>query len=202
MPTLKGIWKFNNTITMDGWAAGADALKEYINYTSYQSASVPQYKYIGFNLQHYTYSNGSGTLDNLQFLKTSTTADMSYSWGKRSVDSYSLGWQYQQRRTIDFGETEQTVSDSFYNWFTANATTDTKISYNGKLIASIAPGQTATVKCGGKRAADNIEVAFGSPGTVLYDANETGINTGKRAILDCTGKKMLTDVVIYTEKLD
>ena len=202
MPTLKGIWKFNNTISMDGWAAGADALKEYVNFISYKSANPQQYIYIGFNLQHYTYSNGSGTLDNLQYLKTSTTADRSYVWGKRSVDTYSLGWQYQQQRIIDFGETAQTVSDAFYAWFTSNATTNTDISYNGEVIASIEAGQTATLECSEKRAIGSIEVAFGSTGNISYNTNETNINTGQRATLDCAGKKMLTNVIIYTNKLD
>jgi hypothetical protein len=128
MATVKGIWKFSDTINMYWWAENADATKEYVNFKSYRSADEPAYSYIGFNLQHY------GTLDNLQFLKTTTTADRSYVWQKRSTDTYELGWQYEERRIIDFGETAQHVSDEFYFWFIVNAKC---ISGNTKPLSGI-----------------------------------------------------------------
>lgn len=123
MATLSGIWTFNESVKMTGWANLADATKEYVNYTAYQNADNLLYNYIGFNLQHYR------EYDNLQFLKTSITADMMYVWAKPSSATYGLGWIYDKSRIIDFGEVEQTVSDEFYTWFTANATMldDTKL---------------------------------------------------------------------------
>ena len=123
MATLSGIWTFNESVKMTGWANLADATKEYVNYTTYKDADNLLYNYIGFNLQHY------GEYNNLQFLKTSITADMRYVWTKPSSATYGLGWIYDKSRIIDFGEVEQTVSDKFYAWFTANATMldDTKL---------------------------------------------------------------------------
>lgn len=117
---IRGLWRLNDTITEEGWAASADATKEYVNFTAYRSDDEPAYNYIGFNLQHYTSS--TGTRDNLQFLKTTTTADIVYVWEKHSTATYELGWQNEVQRIVDFGGTLQVVSESFYNWFTANAT--------------------------------------------------------------------------------
>jgi hypothetical protein len=121
MATVKGLWKFNDTISMTGWAASADATKEYVNFTAYQNDDNIAYSYIGFNLQHYTYSSGIGTHDNLQFLKTKTTADPVYVWQKPSTSAYILGWSKEKVKFVYFGATEQTVSDYFYTWLTANA---------------------------------------------------------------------------------
>lgn len=113
---ISGFWEFNDTITMDGWAASADATKEYVNFTTYKSDSDPSHIYIGFNLQHYN------EYDNLQYLTSTTTADRSYVWAKSSTSTYDLGWQYEQRKIVNFGKTARYVSDAFYEWFTANAT--------------------------------------------------------------------------------
>lgn len=110
---IKGIWQFIETVAEDIWAASADAYKEYVNFTS------NGVNYIGFNLQHYT--NSSGTRDNLQYLLTSTTADMTYVWQKPNNVSYDLGWRNEAYRTVDFGSNEQTVTDKFYIWFCKNA---------------------------------------------------------------------------------
>ena len=131
---IKGVWKFYETIREFGWAASADATKEYVNFTSYKSADEPAYNYIGFNLQHYTYSNGSGTLDNLQYLTSTTTADRAYVWEKRSTDTYELGWQNEAQRIVDFGETEQTVSDEFYYWL---RTTADRVTEKTKVVSGV-----------------------------------------------------------------
>lgn len=141
MPELSGVWKFNETITESGWAASADATKEYINFTAYKNDDVPTYQYIGFNLQHY-YS-GDKSWDNLQFLKTSTSADMSYVWAKPSTATYGLGWSYEKRRTVDFGSTPQTVSEEFYAWFTANAVQRTDLKPIYKRVDGAWVKQTA-----------------------------------------------------------
>jgi hypothetical protein len=58
-------------------------------------------------------------------------------------------------RIVDFGTTEQTVTDTFLTWLTANATPEAEpiptdvvtIEYNGAVIASLKAGQSATLPC-------------------------------------------------------
>ena len=62
-------------------------------------------------------------------------------------------------RTVDFGTEPQSVSDAFYTWFTANADpVQVSVRYNGRSIASISHGQTATLKCFAMRMDDNVVV--------------------------------------------
>jgi hypothetical protein len=48
-------------------------------------------------------------------------------------------WRDEAFRTVDFGETEQIVSDEFYEWFTANAVmVDTLYSIRSSSLTAIA----------------------------------------------------------------
>ena len=135
MATIKGKWVFNDAITLRG-----PLHKEIVNFISYGDVN-----YTGFEEEVITliYSADVG-LDYVYFSDT--------------------GWEDEAFRTVDFGETEQTVSDEFYTWFTANAVqeqtepetpaesepepTDTvTIEYNGAVIASLKAGQSASLPC-------------------------------------------------------
>ncbi|MBR6689627.1 MAG: hypothetical protein IKL68_06400 [Clostridia bacterium] len=54
--------------------------------------------------------------------------------------SHNSGWEGDELRYIDFGTTPQSVSEEFYNWFTANATEqESLITFNisGKIFSAI-----------------------------------------------------------------
>lgn len=68
------------------------------------------------------------------------------------------------------------------------------ITYNGKVIASLNGGESATLTCGGKKALTNIEIVSENGATATYDGKE--ISAGNAFTLACAGKKMLTDVVV------
>ena len=64
-------------------------------------------------------------------------------------------------KTINFGTEPQTVSAEFYNWLTANASKPmASITHNGEEIASLFPGQTATLKCAGMQMPGDVVVTL------------------------------------------
>lgn len=60
------------------------------------------------------------------------------------VANSGSSWNSTAYRTVDFGETEKTVSDDFYNWLSANAVTqseeepDTAYQIKGSTLTAIA----------------------------------------------------------------
>ena len=97
MATLKGKWRFNDTLTTSGWGNSSKATENISFSAKYGSYT----KFYRFN----NYSNLNGL----------------YYGGNWLVYNFSTHtWNYDDK-DIDFGETEQTVSDSFYTWFTTNA---------------------------------------------------------------------------------
>lgn len=75
-------------------------------------------------------------------------------------------------------------------------TTDIQIAYNGQRIATLAEGQTGVIMCGGKIAATDISIVFGSDGKITYNGVGTLVQAGKTATLVCANKKMASDVVV------
>lgn len=140
-----------------------------------------------------------------------------------STDGYSLDGKYLQGDTrysmplyydywrggdgqppiIDFGTAEQTVTDGFYTWLTANATlveeepdpSKTIITYNGNEIASLEEGQSAIFP-EGKKATDDVTITFGANGSITYKGVTTEVEKGKTARLLFKGKKFATDIVV------
>jgi hypothetical protein len=72
----------------------------------------------------------------------------------------------------------------------------TTIEYDSKCIATLDNGQTATLKCAGKKAVTDIIVPISGKGTITYNGVETAIESSKVAYLSCAGKKLLTDVIV------
>jgi len=119
--------------------------------------------------------------------------------GMTVYDATNL-WYTETDRTLTF-DGEVTVSAEFYAWFTANATAEetpvkTQISYDGKVIAEIAEGETATLLCSGKIAKTDIEVKFLSSGAITYNGVTTDVESGKAVTMKCAGKRMASDVAV------
>lgn len=130
MATIKGKWVFDETVN-------------YIEDNTYPIEFISDGgNYVGFKV----YRMGTATI--VDFVKESGDTDY----------AYDVEWLVEARRTVYFGSTDQTVSDDFYTWFTANAvqeatpdptpTEDTVyIKYNNETINSITKGQTCTLQC-------------------------------------------------------
>lgn len=107
---IKGVWKFNDTIT-------GQEIDETVNFTfqtipstgivveSYDAGSHGSYWMLGYREWAYVYPDikAEGSI----FTPKVINADE---------------WMSTANMTIDFGGKYQTVSATFYNWFTANAT--------------------------------------------------------------------------------
>ena len=97
MATIKGIWMLNAAQTA---IESADSLTQEVGYTS-NGIVFDRMLLLGDYQSAMTYSN----------------QEDSY-----SVYTHSGGWVNEAFRTVDFGETEQTVSDEWFVAFTRNAT--------------------------------------------------------------------------------
>ncbi len=123
MATVKGVWEFKNVLT------SVDPVKYwYATFVSYDS----YYTCIAIDPEI-----GEGVC-----YKFCDTADPTYfHW--ESAYSDSDGWAMEEYKLIDFGETEQEVSDEFYNWLVENAgppipRIEINISQNGTLTLATA----------------------------------------------------------------
>lgn len=116
-------------------------------------------------------------------------------------------WTDEKYRIVDFGNTEQTVKQSFYTQFTSAAEPYTEpvlppatITYNGNVLAELEEGQTAVFPQGVKAKTD-VAIVFGAKGSITYNGNTVEVEKGKTANLLCGGKKFATEVVIVTSAL-
>jgi hypothetical protein len=108
MATIKGIWVLNDIQTA---TENANALAQAVNFTS------------------------NGITFDIMLLLGDYTSALTYS---NQSDSYSVyttssGWVNQNYRTVNFGETEQTVSDEWYTAFTKNAVQSVSDLYSIEL---------------------------------------------------------------------
>lgn len=116
VPTVSGVWVWNEIISVEGLTADADntyiqqIVDFYISGERYAELKVEQ-------------------LDNLKMLVTNSPYDDNgdlingYGAGRTLFewDADSYGWYNQAYRTVDFGTEPQEVSEEFYAWLTANA---------------------------------------------------------------------------------
>lgn len=91
MATVKGAWRFNETPTM------SSDLSQGVNFTT---------------SNNYKFARIIYTFGHMEYVTSRNTYHWAYS---------PYVWEDPWFRFINFGETEQTVSDTFYNWLTANA---------------------------------------------------------------------------------
>lgn len=98
MATVKGVWQFNDTISV------SSALHQLVEWDDPEGYAIPSGRY-GFKIS-------SGVLYSL--MRDGGVYDEIY--------SSQNGWNTSRpTRYIDFGTVEQEVSDGFYTWITANA---------------------------------------------------------------------------------
>lgn len=105
----------------------------------------------------------------------------------------SCGWNDESYRTITITGGDDVTNPDLITWITANAVpaedepSGTVVSYNNTVIATIQPGETATLECAGMKMDGNIviEAAEASGGgveiplrTITYEVGE-GFNTVK-----------------------
>ena len=157
MATVKGTWRFNDELI----APAADIIEENINFTVNLD-----YSFFGMRITYVGICNGFEIYpEYTNFLNynvvDSDPADIGLSFPTK-VSPYSADGVWDSSfdesiRTITF-TSEQEVSDDFYAWFTANTKRLSTITYNGETIASIVGGQTATLKCAGKKMESDVVV--------------------------------------------
>ena len=186
MATVKSKWQFNDTLT--DFPTGT----YNVNFTS-----APNFIYGTTNYTAlYKTDNTNGIALNY---KEATTGD--------AISTYSFNegkWADNNFKTVDFGETEQTVNDGFYNWLVKNAKQipeqwQIQIKYGDSLLGYVTKGQTATLYCEDKKMLHDVVVSFVEAGTITYNGEETPVNAGETATLHCGGYKMLSDIVIYAK---
>lgn len=131
MATLKGIWVFNDTVSVPtgGLSWSVNFVSNGTNYST---------------IRHDEDSDVMGT--NAVYYDTTEVYSIVFSdW-----------WANEAYKTVDFGTTEQTVDDTFYAWLTANATQQASeeeepttrgvtVEYNGSVVATIENGNKATL---------------------------------------------------------
>lgn len=143
---IKGIWIFNDIISLDQSIFG-----EYlVNFTS-----------DGVECMAMRINDITGDIE-LSYIPNKGSSTPVYVLGVSWVDAdYNPDDKY---RTVDFGETEQEVSEVFYNWLIANATeygttpTLRNVRVNGKVYRLVAEGE------GG-----------GAPQYLLFNFGESGM---------------------------
>ncbi len=121
MATVSGVWKWNDPV----YIGQGDVLSQSVNFTSngtsYSSITVG-FDFIGDKVELYDV-----------YLEYDSTRLISV------THSYALDYFSsvpEQYELMDFGTTEQTVSDTFYTYLTANATQQAQTLYNVDPLTS------------------------------------------------------------------
>lgn len=142
MATVKGKWTFKEILT-------ALPVAQDVNFTSGNNA------YVGFFID-----NGAFSLSSCSLCYEFVDETLDDGYGGCSVYFYEecygiVGWDtyIEEAKTIDFGETEQTVSDEFYAWLVENAV---QVVENIKI--DITESGTTTLATAGKYCDRNIDV--------------------------------------------
>lgn len=156
MATIKGVWVLKSIVTTPSFNA---------EYCSFISNGV-SYTNLGYSSYDSEYDRA--------VLKYGSTVVYYF-------DSGFDQWLNEAYRTVDFGETEQSVSDTFYSWFTANAaqqvtaTVLAKIKYGEEELGDLVAGKKAVVKVKGTEMDEDlvIESVFSPPVLVEGEATPT-----------------------------
>lgn len=141
MSSVKGKWVFNEILTFSEFF-------EMVNFTS-NSTKYYQMSYYNPDMADYVLSyDESGGGDYI-------TVNYSSNAGQTQE------WQNQAYRTVDFGTTEQEVSDEFLTWMQANATPESTstdavtITYKDTIILAES-GKTVTLSTTNKKLTGDI----------------------------------------------
>lgn len=180
--TVSGVWKFKDVLTQGG-VNGAYANIDFTVTCDLNIPAMPAYGFGGYSGTHiFTCTcisqepNETG-VGSVSFDFETAEPALPDSLAALGISVPSTKYVYQANaapngwddyasmmgegiKTIDFGTEPQIVSAEFYNWLTVNATQPmTSITHNGEAIASLFPGQTATLKCAGMKMAGDVVVA-------------------------------------------
>lgn len=191
MATVSGIWRFNETLeTPTTWT------EQTIKWASV----ITENAISGRQIRVYT----SGTSTVLAFYnKPGDYSPMVNAY--HFTSKYGVGWQAGYKAyvvPIDFGDTEQVVSDAFYEWLKANAKReyyDITATYKGDLILNMGADQSATIECAGSFMFDDITVKFDVDGNIFYNGEETTVKKGQTATIKCAGLLMRNNVYINAQ---
>ena len=154
MATVKGIWTFKDVLNQP-----FPYLDEYVNFTAsvweqnQQCQGIRSGYCAGLPFPTLVY------YDEINEIEMDVYIFEEYQeWGAE------VGWEYKSAKTIDFGETEQEVSNEFYAWLTKNA-------FAEKVEINITENGTTTLATAGKCCYRNIDVNVNVPvGDSHYDA--------------------------------
>ena len=112
MATVSGVWVFNGDIYIDNFGN----VEEAVNFTSNGDSFMKMY---------YSYYYDGDSDENVWLLTYYHTTSLSGGgvsvWGGDDGGN-SLAWVDENYKTVDFGNTQQTVSDEFYSFLTDHAT--------------------------------------------------------------------------------
>ena len=166
MATVKGVWVFNDTVDIDSMP-----FSTHVNFNSYASNEYGEFT----------------TLYGFSCISTRHTVnylfDLDGGLYQTTVYEETTGWNDVRSKVVDFGSTEQEVSDEFYAWFTANATrqADEPEEEVGNIQINIAENGTTTLATAGKYCDRDIDVVVTVDTETPY--NE-GVEQGKQAEYD------------------
>lgn len=156
MATVKGVWVLNDTLSFP-----AATIKQDVYFTTDPNSGAAYSDWT--RIRVYTTS-----LDYERYLGGGGTAQTIYRKGT---------WQY-AAQTVDFGETDQTVSDTFYEWLNANATQQASgVPFDLSTLNLPAGTHRITVKARADGYADSAEseaVEYVVESEWSTESNETG----------------------------
>lgn len=155
---LSGTWTFNNQISSK--PNTVEGIKQSINFTSNAVSYIAMEIESGGMRQGYTNYYSSNTAH------------------VNAFDFSDLVWVNESYKVVNFGTTPQTVSEEFYNWFTANAT-QTGGSSTGTDFTITANGTTELTDLNGKiiRKVPKVLVNVPAPTPALQEKTATSNGT-------------------------
>lgn len=165
MKTVKGKWTFNDVLTDANIYQEINFSTDGTNFgggNSWNDLSIGNTGVAPFRVVAFGWWDG----------ETSNAQDV-YSFEEYDGGIIQPGWYDEAYKTIDFGETEQTVSDEFYAWLVENAVTS---SNNIKI--NITENGTTTLATAGKYCDRNIDVNTNVPTYEAELAEQKAITDG------------------------
>ena len=164
---ISGKWKFKDVLTVPSFVSAVEAFNQPVQFETSGSISIGETGLcLGQGVQ--SWNNISFCFDadnNLQICYESDDfIGIPHYTAQDGFNAFSILFENEDfkgyGKTIDFGAEPQTVSAEFYNWLTANASQPmASITHNGEEIASLFPGQTATLKCAGMKMVTDVVVS-------------------------------------------
>lgn len=153
MKTVKGIWTFKDVLTYP-----SNYFQERVKFSSGGTNYTQIYPIVHSDIEIRRSLCYAYYAD--EVLEEGLIEEWPYVFDGTDV----VGWQGEVYKTIDFGETEQTVSDVFYAWLTRNA-------FAEKVEVNITENGTTTLATAGKYCDRNIDVNVEVSSEVLNDAD-------------------------------